>query len=146
MHCPVKIFRKTKDVPLPKMMSEGAAGFDLAPLLESEFVLEQFVPVTLPTGLHIALPPGFEAQVRPRSSLSRKGILVSFGTIDSDYRGDIGVCLMNLTPAPYVLHPGHRVAQLVIAAVASPTYTEMEVLDDLGLTARGAGGFGSTGR
>jgi dUTP pyrophosphatase len=146
MDCYVKIFRRTKDVPLPKLMSEGAAGFDLVPLIDAPVVLRQFVPAFFQTGIHLALSPGFEAQVRPRSSLNRKGVIASLGTIDSDYRGDVGVGLINLTPAPYVVHPGDRIAQLVFAEVAQCSFAESESLEDLGTTARGAGGFGSTGR
>lgn len=133
---------------LPAYETAGSAGMDLrAAVPEAE-------PVTLapgargliPTGLTIALEPGWEAQVRPRSGLALKhGItcLNSPGTIDSDYRGEVGVILVNLGQEPFVIRRGERIAQLIIAAHAQAIVTEVETLDD---TARGSGGFGSTGR
>lgn len=133
---------------LPAYETSGSAGMDLrAAVPEGD-------PVTLapgargliPTGLTIALEPGWEAQVRPRSGLALKhGItcLNSPGTIDSDYRGEVGVILVNLGQEPFVIRRGERIAQLVIAQHAQAVVTEVETLDD---TARGAGGFGSTGR
>jgi dUTP pyrophosphatase len=135
-------------LPLPSYESAGAAGMDLrAALPEAE-------PVTLapgerrlvPTGLSIALPQGFEAQVRPRSGLAIKhgvGCVNSPGTIDSDYRGEVQVILINLGQEPFVIRRGERIAQMLIAPVTRAAWVEVDALDE---TARGAGGFGSTGR
>lgn len=133
---------------LPAYETTGSAGMDLRAAVAED------APVTLapgaralvPTGLKIALEPGWEAQVRPRSGLALKhGItcLNSPGTIDSDYRGEVGVILANLGQEPFVIRRGERIAQMVIAAHAQAVVTEVETLDE---TARGAGGFGSTGR
>ena len=133
---------------LPAYETTGSAGMDLRAAVPED------APVTLapgarglvPTGLKIALEPGWEAQVRPRSGLALKhGItcLNSPGTIDSDYRGEVGVILVNLGQEPFVVRRGERIAQMVIAAHAHAEVAEVEVLDE---TARGAGGFGSTGR
>jgi dUTP pyrophosphatase len=135
-------------LPLPDYETEGAAGMDLrAAVPEGEpLTLEPGARALVPTGLKIALEPGFEAQVRPRSGLALKhGItcLNSPGTIDSDYRGEVGVILANLGQAPFVIQRGERIAQMVIAQHERAVLTEVESLDE---TARGAGGFGSTGR
>lgn len=133
---------------LPAYETSGSAGMDLRAAVAED------APVTLapgaralvPTGLKIALEPGWEAQVRPRSGLALKhGItcLNSPGTIDSDYRGEVGVILANLGQEPFVIRRGERIAQMVIAAHAQAAIAEVETLDE---TARGAGGFGSTGR
>lgn len=142
----VKVFRKTKDVPLPERKSAGAAGFDLVALIDKAIQLEPLTPVSIPTGIHVAIPPGFEGQVRPRSSMNRQGILVGWGTIDSDYRGEVGITVVNCTKAVYEIRPGDRLAQLVFSNVAFANCDEVEVLDALGATSRGTGGFGSTGR
>jgi dUTP pyrophosphatase len=141
-----KIYRKTKDVPLPKKMSEGASGFDLIALIDQKLYLPLMKSVKIPTGVFLALEPGWEAQVRPRSSFNAKGILCGFGTIDSDYRGEIFVTLTNLTPELQEILPGDRIAQLVFAQVPPLTCTEVESLEALGTTERGSSGFGSTGR
>ena len=134
-------------LPLPAYETSGAAGMDLrAAVAEDE-------PITLrpggrtmaPTGLCIALPQGFEAQVRPRSGLAAKSgvtCLNTPGTIDSDYRGEIKVILINLGPEDFVIRRGDRIAQMVIAPIIQATWAEVESLDE---TVRGAGGFGSTG-
>ncbi len=135
-------------LPLPAYETSGSAGMDLRAAVSDD------APVTLapgaralvPTGLKIALEPGFEAQVRPRSGLALKhGItcLNSPGTVDSDYRGEVGVILINHGQEPFVIRRGERIAQMVIAGYAQAVMTEVETLDE---TARGAGGFGSTGR
>jgi dUTP pyrophosphatase len=135
-------------LPLPAYQSAHAAGLDLAAAVPAD------APVTLapggrdliPTGFAIALPEGFEAQVRPRSGLAaHHGVTVlnTPGTIDADYRGEIQVILINLGAEPFVVARGLRIAQLVIAPVIRATLVEADALDD---TARGAGGFGSTGR
>lgn len=133
---------------LPHYASAGAAGMDLCAAVPADRPL-RLAPgerALVPTGLRIALPEGFEAQVRPRSGLALKhGItcLNSPGTVDSDYRGEVGVILANLGAEPFVVARGERIAQLVIAAHAR---AEWKVVDAHGATERGEGGFGSTGR
>jgi dUTP pyrophosphatase len=129
-------------------MSEGAAGLDLAASLEpdqSDLVIEPGKRALVGTGLALELPVGFEAQVRPRSGLAlRHGVTVlnSPGTIDADYRGEVKVLLINLGQEPFRLRPGDRVAQLVVAAVGR---VQLEESTALGVTGRGAGGYGHTG-
>lgn len=134
------------DLPLPAYESDGAAGMDLRAALPAEpVVLAPGARGLVPTGLVIQLPAGFEAQVRPRSGLAaRHGVTVlnSPGTVDSDYRGEIKVILINLGEDALTIRHGDRIAQLVIAPVTRATLAEAEALDE---TARGAGGFGSTG-
>ncbi|HUA08410.1 MAG TPA: dUTP diphosphatase [Candidatus Acidoferrales bacterium] len=133
------------DVPLPSYMSELAAGADLCAAVEEDLTLAPGARALIPTGLSIALPPGFEAQVRPRSGLAlRDGVtcLNTPGTIDADYRGPIGVILANLGSAPVTIKRGDRIAQLVIAPVSRAHF---EIVEELPESARGAGGFGSTG-
>ncbi len=130
---------------LPRYMTEGAAGMDLSSAADGPITLAPGQRVGVPTGWNMELPPGFEAQVRPRSGLSlRHGITVvnAPGTIDSDYRGELIVLLVNLGQAPYTIAPGDRVAQMVIAPVARATVEEVTELSE---TARGVGGFGHTG-
>lgn len=130
-------------LPLPGYATAGAAGMDLASA--EEFVLAPFERRLVPTGFAIALPPGYEAQVRPRSGLAfRNGITLpnSPATIDSDYRGELQVALINLGTEPFRIERGMRIAQLVVAAVAQVQLTEHPRLP---ATARGTGGFGSTG-
>lgn len=136
------------DLPLPAYETPQSAGMDLrAAVPEGEPV--DLLPgrrALIPTGLSIALPPGYEAQVRPRSGLALKnGItcLNSPGTIDADYRGEVGVILINHGSDPFVVRRGERIAQMVVAPVLQVALVEAEALDE---TARGAGGFGSTGR
>ena len=133
---------------LPAYETVGSAGMDLRAAVpeDAPITLEPGARVLVPTGLKIALDPGWEAQIRPRSGLALKhGISApnTPGTIDSDYRGEVGVILINLGQEPFVIRRGERIAQMVIAAVAQATVIEVETLDD---TTRGAGGFGSTGR
>ncbi|MEI6559191.1 MAG: dUTP diphosphatase [Rhodospirillaceae bacterium] len=135
------------DLPLPAYATPGAAGLDLLAALPAgaPLTLAPLARVLVPTGLTLALPHGFEAQVRPRSGLALKhGITVlnSPGTIDSDYRGEIGVILINLSDQPFVLERGQRIAQLVVAAVTGIAWAET---GQLPASERGAGGFGSTG-
>lgn len=135
----------SEDLPLPRYESEGAAGLDLRAALALPLTLAPLGRALVPTGLRIALPRGFEAQVRPRSGLAVKhGITVvnAPGTIDSDYRGEVAVALVNLGAEPHVLRRGDRIAQLVVAPVSR---AELRVVTALPPTARGAGGFGSTG-
>jgi dUTP pyrophosphatase len=134
-------------LPPPAYETEGAAGMDLrAALPEGEVAtLQPGERRLIPTGLSIAVPPGFEAQVRPRSGLALKhgiGCVNAPGTIDSDYRGEVGVILVNLGQAPFEIRRGDRIAQMVIAAYARAEWAEVETLPP---TARGGGGFGSTG-
>jgi dUTP pyrophosphatase len=146
MQSPQVLFRRlSSSAHVPAYQSAGAAGLDLHAALDAPMTLEPGAIAIVPTGLALAIPAGFEGQVRPRSGLASKhGITVpnAPGTIDSDYRGELKVALINLGRAPFVVEHGMRVAQLVIAPVARATLVEQE---DLGDTARGAGGFGSTG-
>ncbi|WP_374275924.1 dUTP diphosphatase [Brevundimonas sp.] len=133
---------------LPGYATEGAAGMDLRAAVSEDapITLAPGARALVPTGLTIALPPGFEAQVRPRSGLALKhGItcLNSPGTIDADYRGEVGVILANLGAEVFVVTRGERIAQMVIARYERIAWAEVDSLDD---TVRGSGGFGSTGR
>lgn len=136
------------DLPLPAYETALAAGMDLRAAVpeDAPLTLEPGARALAPTGLAMALPPGYEAQIRPRSGLALKhGItcLNTPGTIDADYRGEVQVLLINLGQAPFVIRRGERIAQMVIAPVTQAVWRETDTLDD---TARGAGGFGSTGR
>jgi dUTP pyrophosphatase len=141
----LKICKTDPRVSLPRYESEGAAGMDLRAVLESDVALPPLGRAKIPTGLTIEIPPGFEAQVRPRSGLAlRSGLTVlnSPGTIDSDYRGDLEVLLVNLGAETVIITDGERIAQLVIAPVSRAVIAETGTLS---ATARGSGGFGSTG-
>jgi dUTP pyrophosphatase len=136
-----------RDLPLPRHESTGASGMDLLAAVDADapLVLSPGRRVLVPTGLAMALPEGFEAQIRPRSGLAlRHGITVlnSPGTIDADYRGEIGVILINLGEKDFAVERGARIAQMVIQGVTRGHWREMETLPD---SSRGAGGFGSTG-
>ncbi len=131
---------------LPEYKTEDSAGMDLKANLESDVVLKPLERKLIPTGLHIALPSGYEAQVRPRSGLALKhgiSVLNTPGTVDADYRGDIGVILVNLSNEDFMVKDGDRIAQLVIAKHEKITFVEVVELSE---TDRGAGGFGSTGK
>ncbi len=133
-------------LPLPEPASAGSAGVDLRAAVDADWVLEPGARAAIPTGLCLEIPAGWEGQVRPRSGLAlRHGLtlLNSPGTIDSDYRGELQVILANLGQEPFVVRRGERIAQLVVAAVATPRF---EAAQDLSPTRRGPGGFGSTGR
>lgn len=133
------------DLPLPSYETSGSAGMDLPAAIEETIVLESLERTAIPTGLQIAIPDGFEGQVRPRSGLAfRHGLTVTNapGTIDSDYRGELKVLLVNLGKEPVTIERGMRIGQLVIAPVVQPVVSEVATLDE---TERGAGGFGSTG-
>jgi dUTP pyrophosphatase len=135
-----------RDLPLPRAESEGAAGLDLRAAVEEPLTLSPGERRLIPTGWRIALPNGFEAQVRPRSGLAlRHGILIpnAPGTIDADYRGEIQVILMNAGEADFEIARGDRIAQLVVAPVVRPDWVEVDSLDT---TERGEGGFGHTGQ
>ena len=130
---------------LPAYATPQSAGMDLRANIEDPITLRPLERRIVPTGLYIALPEGYEAQVRPRSGLALKhGITVlnSPGTIDSDYRGEIGVLLINLSDTPFVINAGERIAQVVVARHEQAELIEVEELDD---TERGAGGYGHTG-
>jgi dUTP pyrophosphatase len=132
-------------VPLPAYQTDGSAGMDLAAALEAPVTLAPGERRLIPTGLAFEIPPGHEGQVRPRSGLALKhgiGMVNTPGTIDSDYRGPVGVLLVNHGAEPFVIEPLMRVGQLVIAKVER---AELELVDALDGSARGAGGFGSTG-
>jgi dUTP pyrophosphatase len=140
----VKIINKSEN-PLPKYETVGSAGMDIRANITHSIVLESLERTLVPTGIFIELPIGYEAQVRPRSGLAyRKGLSVpnTPGTIDSDYRGEIKVILINLSNETQTIEPGERVAQIVIAKHERVTWTSAETLED---SERGEGGFGSTG-
>jgi dUTP pyrophosphatase len=133
------------DLALPDYATAAAAGADLLAAIDQDIELAPLERKIVPTGISIALPVGFEAQVRPRSGLAAKnGVTVvnSPGTVDADYRGEIGVILVNLSKEPFRISRGMRIAQLVVARHARAVWREVSELDR---TARGAGGFGSTG-
>ncbi len=132
-------------LPLPSYESEHAAGADLAAAVATDITLKPGTKALIPTGFSIAIPPGFEAQIRPRSGLALKNgvtVLNSPGTIDADYRGEVGVILINHGEADFVVTRGMRIAQMIIAPVVSARWSECQELPE---TERGAGGFGSTG-
>lgn len=140
----VQIINKSKHQ-IPAYETEGSAGMDLRANIEEAIVLKPLERTIVKTGLFIALPVGYEAQVRPRSGLAaKKGITVlnAPGTVDADYRGEIGVILVNLSNEEFIINDGERIAQLVIAKHERVNWQEVAVLDE---TERGAGGFGSTG-
>ena len=131
--------------PLPQYATEQSAGLDLRANLDSLVELKPLERKLIPTGLYMALPKGYEAQVRPRSGLAiKKGITVlnSPGTIDADYRGEICVILINLSDQPFLINDGERIAQMVIARHEQAEWEQVDVLDE---TERGAGGFGHSG-
>ncbi len=134
-----------EDLPLPRYMSPGASGMDLRAAVDGELVIEPGQVKLVPTGIHIAVPPGYEAQIRPRSGLALKNrvtVLNAPGTVDSDYRAEVGVILANLGDRPLVVKRGMRVAQMVICRTHRAELVEVEELDQ---TDRQLGGFGSTG-
>ena len=143
-HVGVRIINKS-NYPLPSYQTIASAGMDLRAFVEEASTLKPLERAIVKTGLFIELPLGYEAQVRPRSGLAaKKGITVlnSPGTIDADYRGEIGVILVNLSNDDFTIEPGERIAQLVIAKHERAVW---EQVDELNETSRGAGGFGSTG-
>lgn len=145
--CRVKIARLPHgaDLPLPAYATAQAAGMDLTAAIDTPLTLKPGDTALVPTGIAIALPPGFEAQVRPRSGLAAKNgvtVLNAPGTIDADYRGEIKAILINHGRADFIIERGMRIAQMVIARHETAQFEEVETLDD---TARGSGGFGSTG-
>ncbi|MCL2007807.1 MAG: dUTP diphosphatase [Treponema sp.] len=142
----LKVKKKEKGVQLPEYESFGAAGMDLKAFLDEDILILPFGRAKIPTGLFLEIPSGFEAQIRPRSGLAVKhGITVlnAPGTIDSDYRGELEVILINLGEGPFTVKNGERIAQMIICPVSRAIVTEAEFLSQ---TKRGAGGFGSTGK
>lgn len=141
----IKRLPSGQGLPLPAYQTEHSAGLDLSAAVETDVVLAPGAHAIIPTGFAIALPPGFEGQVRPRSGLAAKNgvtVLNAPGTIDADYRGEVGVILINHGQKPFTVTRGLRIAQLVVAPVRTIMWEETDNLED---TARGAGGFGSTG-
>ena len=140
----IKIVNKSHH-PLPAYATELSAGMDLRANIDEPIVLKPMERRLVPTGLHISLPVGYEAQVRPRSGLAlKKGITVlnAPGTVDADYRGDVGVILINLSDEPFIIEDGERIAQMVIARHEHAEFIPVDVLDE---TERGEGGYGHTG-
>ncbi len=134
-----------RDMPLPAYMSEHASGMDLFAAVEGEEIIESSKWKRIPAGIFLALPEGFEAQIRPRSGLAMKhgiGLVNSPGTIDSDYRGEIGILLINHGPEPFTVCRGDRIAQMVISPVFRADWIEVEALPE---SKRSTGGFGHTG-
>lgn len=142
---PIKI-RNTSNNALPEYATPGAAGLDLRAYLAEPVTLQPLQRQLIPTGLFMEIPPGYEVQIRPRSGLAYKhGITVlnSPGTIDSDYRGEVGVLLINLSQEPFVVESGERIAQMIVAAHGQVEWQQTGALSETG---RGDGGFGSTGK
>ena len=145
MNPSVGIYRKDKNAFLPRYKTTGAAGADIAACIPKEIILKPGERVKIPTGLCLEIPPGWEAQVRPRSGLALHygiTILNAPGTIDSDYRGELEIIMVNLGTKPYTVHNGDRIAQLVFAPAPQMLLKEIE---ERGRTERDEGGFGSTG-
>lgn len=141
----INYVNRCPDLDPPSRASADAAGFDLRAAVEGTVVLQPGHRAVVPTGITIAIPSGYEGQVRPRSGLAAKQgvtILNAPGTIDADYRGEIGVILINHGREPFTIQRGDRIAQLVLAAVAR---CELELVEELDDTVRGSGGFGSSG-
>lgn len=140
----VKVINRSKHA-IPQYETDSSAGMDVRANIDESIILEPLSRVLIKTGLFLELPQGYECQVRPRSGLAlKKGITVlnSPGTIDADYRGEVGVILINLSNEKFVIEDGERIAQLVFAKYEQATFIEVDVLSD---TERGMGGFGSTG-
>jgi dUTP pyrophosphatase len=141
----VRIINKSKH-PLPQYQTAGAAALDITANLEAPVDLGPLERKLVPTGLFLAIPDGYEAQIRPRSGLAVKhgiGMVNSPGTIDSDYRGELMIILINMSNEPYTVQDGERIAQMVVAPVSRVEWEEVDVHDE---TARGMGGFGHTGK
>ena len=140
----IKVVNKGNQ-PLPKYQTSQSAGMDLRANIDAPVLIKPLDRKLIPTGLHIALPEGYEAQIRPRSGLVIKNgitIINTPGTIDADYRGDVGVILVNISNEDFVVQPGDRIAQMVINKFEK---VEFEVVEELDETERGEGGFGHTG-
>lgn len=145
MNCEIKYIAEN-GAKVPSYQTAGAAGADICAFISEDVTLKVGERKIIPTGLRFAIPQGFEVQVRPRSGLAAKNgvtVLNTPGTIDSDYRGEIKVILINLGQEDFTVHNGDRIAQIVVAPVTVGTFKEADSLDD---TERGTGGFGSTGK
>lgn len=141
----IKRFEGQEDIPLPAYETDGSAGMDLRAAVKEKMVLRPGEIKLIPTGLAISIPPGFEAQVRSRSGLALRhglGMVNSPGTIDSDYRGEVGLIMINWGPDPVVIKRGDRIAQMIIARVYRAEVVDVKDLDS---TTRGGGGFGHSG-
>jgi len=149
-HCPTLSFLRLRpdvdaDIPLPRYMTPQASGMDIAAAVEAPLTLEMRAIALVPTGFAMALPEGYEAQIRPRSGLAVKhgiGLINSPGTIDADYRGEVKIALINLGDRPFTIQRADRIAQMVIQRVCR---IQLAVVEDLAPTARDRGGFGHTG-
>ena len=142
----IKRLRKDRPLPLPQYMTPGSSGMDLFAYLEKEITLESGERKSIPTGISVAIPEGFEGQIRPRSGLAIQhgiGVVNSPGTIDADYRGEICVLLINFDKSSFTVRHGDRIAQMVISRVFRAIFEEV---DELPSTGRQEGGFGHTGR
>jgi dUTP pyrophosphatase len=142
----IAVKNRCPDLPIPQRQSSSAAGFDLRAAVEQDLTVAPGKRALIPTGISVAIPQGFEGQVRARSGLAAKhgiALVNAPGTIDADYRGEIQVILINLGVEPFTVRRGDRIAQLVIAPVI---ICELEEVEELQETIRGAGGFGSTGQ
>ena len=140
------VVRKKDGVILPSYATESSSGLDLVAFLEEPVVLAPFARALIPTGIHIGIPEGFEAEIRPRSGMAHKfgvTVLNTPGTIDSDYRGEVKVLLINLGDQPFTISNGDRIAQMIFKSVVLINW---RLVEELPGTKRGQGGFGSTGR
>lgn len=150
IHPPTLSFRRLRpeadaDIPLPRYMTPHASGMDIHAAVESPLTVEKGGIALVPTGFAMALPVGYEAQIRPRSGLAVNhgiGLINSPGTVDADYRGEVKIALINLGPRPFTVQRGDRIAQMVVQQVCR---ARLAVVDDLPATERGQGGFGHTG-
>jgi len=142
----IKRLRESRSIPIPQYMTHGSSGMDLFAFLEKEVILAPGERKLIPTGISVAIPEGFEGQIRPRSGLAIQhgiGVVNGPGTIDADYRGEICVLLINFDKSPFTVRHGDRIAQMVIARVFRAIFEEV---DELPPTERQEGGFGHTGR
>ena len=141
----ILIKRLSDNISLPKYETEGSSGMDLSANIIESIEIQPGNTAVIPTGIAVSIPKNFEIQIRPRSGLAAKhqiSVLNTPGTIDADYRGEIGVLLVNLSSEPFVIEDGERIAQLVLASHEQASWQEVEILED---SSRGQGGFGSTG-
>jgi dUTP pyrophosphatase len=139
------VIKKKDGVNLPLYATESSSGLDLVAFLEQPVILEPLMRALVPTGIHIAIPEGFEAEIRPRSGIAHKfgvTVLNTPGTIDSDYRGEVKILLINLGDQPFTINNGDRIAQMIFKSVVAISWKSVEELPG---TIRGHGGFGSTG-
>jgi len=140
------ITTSTGEAHLPSYQRPGDAGMDLCARLEKPIEIWNGKVAKVPVGIHLAIPEGYEGQIRPRSGMSAKAMICTFGTIDSGFRGELCALIYNLSGSVYTISPGDRIAQLVISEVPRVRWEIVQKLEDLGNTERGTGGFGSTGK